>query len=57
MLVPPLALFNVVVRNAVPIISALFSTGRRRIFLILYFIDTLLAVGVIAAGFLSRLSG
>ena len=57
MLVPPLALFNVVVRNAVSIIGALFFHWSAANLLILYFIDTLLAVGVIAAGFLSRLSG
>ena len=57
MLVPPFALFNVVVRNAVPIIGALFFHWSAANLLILYFIDTLLAVGVIAAGFLSRLSG
>jgi len=51
MLVPPLALFNVVVRNAVPIIGALFFHWSAANLLILYFIDTLLAVGVIAAGF------
>jgi hypothetical protein len=48
---PPLAIFNVVVRNAVPIIGVLFFHWSAANLLILYFIDTLLAVGVIAAGF------
>jgi len=37
--------------------SARFVSWSAANLLILYFIDTLLAVGVIAAGFLSRLSG
>ena len=51
MFVPPLAIVNVVVRNAVPIVGVLFFHWSAANLLILYFIDTLLAVGVIAAGF------
>ena len=47
MFVPPPAIVNVVVRNAIPIIGVLFFHWSAANLLILYFIDTLLAVGVI----------
>lgn len=48
----PMEIFNLVLRNIVPIVGLVFFHWSAANLLILYFVDTLFAIGVIAAGFL-----
>jgi len=48
----PQALVNLVLRNAVPLVGIVFFHWSAQNLLLLYFVDTLLAIGVIVAGFL-----
>ncbi len=52
----PLELGSLVLRNAVPLVGLLFLHWSAANLLILYFIDTLLAIAVIVAGFLYSVS-
>lgn len=47
----PAEIVNLVLRNVVPIVGLVFYHWSAANLLILYFLDTLLAIGVIAAGF------
>jgi len=48
----PQALVNLVLRNAVPLVGIVFFGWSAQNLLLLYFVDTLLAIGVIVAGLL-----